>query len=186
MLIQTANWSGRLPALLVLIFLVAGCRSSDKPSTESPTPAISSDTSATPIAEVALSKGSTFDVCSLVSAKEMSEIVGEMVSAQAKTLQTGIPSCSYKAASGNPIPGVTIGLHQSNGKQTYKNAQSFYKSSSGKTEVSGIGEQAFDSGDGTFYALKGDNCLDIVLTQQPDLRLEQFKKIATLAVSRLS
>jgi hypothetical protein len=78
-----------------------------------------------------------------------------------------------------------LGLHQPNGKKTYKDAQSFYKSSSGKTDVGGIAEQAFDSGDGTFYALKGDTCVDIVLTQQPDLRLEQFKKIATLVVGRL-
>ena len=47
------------------------------------------------------------------------------------------------------------------------------------------GDQAFDSGDGTFYALKGDACIDIALAQKPDLRLAQFKKIAALAIGRL-
>jgi len=48
-----------------------------------------------------------------------------------------------------------------------------------------VGEQAFDSADGAFYALKGDTCLDIVITQDPNIRFEQLKRIATLAIGRM-
>ncbi len=163
-----------LVTLMTIPFIATACGS----SSNSPAPAASN--TAPTVAPPSV------DVCSLVTAEEMSKIVGEAVTSQPKTLQTGIPACGYKANSRNPVPGVTIAIHKPDGKTTYQSAQSMYKTSRGRSDVSGIGEQAFDSGDGTFYALKGDTCLDIVLAQNPDLRLEQFKKIATTAMGRLN
>jgi Protein of unknown function (DUF3558) len=125
------------------------------------------------------------DVCALVTAEEMSKIGGETVTSQPKTLQTGIPACSYKATSGNPIPNGVVAIHRPNGKSTYLTAQALYKKSPGYKEVSGLGEEAFDSNDGAFYALKGDACLDVVLAQNPDVRFNQLKQIATLAIGRM-
>ena len=159
--------------LLFIVLALDGC-SSPSPSTET-----KSSEPAPPAASSA-----DADVCTLVTAEEMSQVFGETVTSQAKTLQTGIPACTYKAASGNPIPGATVALHKP-GKAVYSSTQATYKKSPGYQEVSGIGEQAMDSGDGSFYALKGDTCLDIVLTQKPELRLAQFKKIATLAIGRM-
>ena len=115
----------------------------------------------------------------------MSKIVGGAVTAQPKTLQTGIPACTYKATSGNPVPGAVVAIHRPNGKAAYLSAQSSYKKSPGYKEVSGLGDQAFDSADGAFYALKGDACLDVVLAQNPDVRFNQLKEIATLAIGRM-
>ena len=125
------------------------------------------------------------DVCALVSADEMAKIVGQAMTLQPKTLQTGIPACNYKNGTGNPIPAVTIAIHKPNGKSTYTMAQTMYKKTAGYQEVSGIGEQAFDSNDGAFYAVKGDSCLDVVITQDPKIRFDQLKQIATIAIGRI-
>jgi hypothetical protein len=161
----------------ILLFIVLALS-----SCSSPAPSAETKTASEPTPPVASSGDG--DVCALVTAEEMSQIFGETVTSQPKTLQTGIPACTYKAASRNPIPGATITLHKP-GKAIYSSAQAMFKKTPGYQEVSGIGEQAMDSGDGAFYALKGDTCLDIVLTQKPELRLEQFKKIATLAVGKM-
>jgi ABC-type Fe3+-hydroxamate transport system substrate-binding protein len=177
------NITARKPfaaGLILLTLMLSACGSSSSSPTPSP-----ANTSQTKYGTPASPSTTNVDVCTLVSAPEMSQIVGETVTAQAKTLQTGIPACSYKAASGNPVPGVVIGIHKPNGKTTCNSAKSLYKGSPGNREVSGIGEQAFDSGDGALYALKGDSCLDIVLAQNPDLRFAQLKQIATLAVGRM-
>jgi hypothetical protein len=170
-----------IPTVLVMMAALSGCTSSSSSPPSAPTntgqSTSASSNASTPTANI--------DVCSLVTAEEMTKIVGEPVTAQPKTLQTGIPACNYKAASGNPVPGAVIGIHKPNGKVTYTSAQSLYKGSRGNQEVSGIGDKAFDSGDGALYALKGDACLDIVLAQNPDLRFAQLKQIATLAIGRM-
>ncbi len=164
-----------LATLFLLVAILSACGS----STSSPTSGSTSNSTPTS------APATNVDICTLVTAQEMSQIVGETVTAQPKTLETGIPACDYKAASGNVVPSVVMGLHQPNGKTIYSSVQVHYKGSSGYQEVNGIGDQAFDSGDGAFYALKGDTCLDIVLAQNPDVRFAQLKQIATLAVGRL-
>jgi hypothetical protein len=163
--------------LLVLLLTWSACASS--------TSSTASTSTTTPAEKPASAPAANLDVCALVTAQEMSEIVGGTVTAQPRTLQTGIPACSYKSTAGNPVPGATIAVHKPNGVATYKSAQGSYKSSKGYQEVTGIGEQAFDSADGAFYALKGDTCLDVVLAQNPDIRFAQLKRIATLAIGRM-
>lgn len=164
-----------LLSALATLFLLVACGS----STSSPTSGFTSNSTLTN------APATNVDACTLVTAQEMSQIVGETVTAQPKTLETGSPVCDYEAASGNVVPSVVMGLLQPDGKVIYSSVQVHYKGLSGYQEVNGIGDQAFDSGDGSFYALKGDTCLDIVLAQNPDVRFAQLKQIATLAVGRL-
>src|SRR5689334_17830930 len=121
--------------LLILIFTLSGCGSSNS----SPTPTgVPASTAQSPAANM---PPPNVDVCALVTAQEMSQIVGETVTAKGKTLQTGIPACTYRAASGNPIPGVTMAIHKPNAKATYNMALAAYKKSDKYREVTGIGEQ---------------------------------------------
>jgi hypothetical protein len=124
------------------------------------------------------------DACALVTAQEMSKIVGAAMTAQPKTLQNGDPACNFKPTNGALQPSVLLGVHK-DGQNYYSSAQSLYKGTPGYKEVSGVGDQAFDSGDGTFYTLKGDTCVDVVIIQNPDARSAQLKQIAALAVGRL-
>lgn len=124
------------------------------------------------------------DACALVTAQEMSTIVGVAMTATPQTLSTGDPTCRYKPVSGALQPGVLLGVHK-DGRNYYSSAQSLYVGTPGYKEVSGVGDQAFDSGDGTFYALKGTLCVDVVMIQNPAVRSGQLKQIAALAVSRL-
>src|SRR5215469_14943534 len=127
-----------LATLFLLVPMLSACGSStSSPSSGSTSNSTSSSAPATHV-----------DVCTLVTAQEMSQIVGETMTAQPKTLETGIPACDYKAASGNVVPSVVMDLHQPNGKIIYSSVQVHYKGSSGYKEVNGIGDQAFDSGDG--------------------------------------
>jgi hypothetical protein len=166
----------------VVFFLIVGLTLNACSSSSSAPPSSSAESSKSAPASA---PSANVDVCALVTAEEMSKIVGDTVTAQPKTLQTGIPACNYKANSGNPVPNGIIAIHRPNGKATYLTAQALYKKSAGYKEVSGLGDQAFDSADGAFYALKGDACLDVVLAQNPDLRFNQLKQIATLAIGRM-
>jgi hypothetical protein len=163
--------------LLTLTLTLTACSSS---TSSLPSSGTVSHSLSTGIATPAI-----LDVCALVSTDEMAKIVGQAMTSQPKTLQTGIPACNYKNGTGNPIPAVTIAIHKPNGKSTYTMAQTMYKKTAGYQEVSGIGEQAFDSNDGAFYAMKGDSCLDVVITQDPKIRFDQLKQIATIAIGRM-
>src|SRR5260370_13205735 len=146
-----------LATLFLLVAILSACGS----STSSPTSGSTSNSTPTS------APATNVDVCTLVTAQEMSQIVGETVTAQPKTLETGIPACDYKSASGNVVPSVVMGLHQPTGKTIYSSVQFHYKGSSGYQEVNGIGDQPLDSAHGAFYPLKGDTSLTTVLSHTP-------------------
>lgn len=171
MRVKIYGWG--MVAVLVLVALLSACGSAS-------TGARTTDPRSTPTVAPSLN----IDACTLVTAAEMSKIVGAALTAQPKTLQNGDPACNFKPADGALQPSVLLGVHK-DGQNYYSSAQSLYKGTSGYKEVSGVGNQAFDSGDGTFYTLKGDTCVDVVIIQNPEVRSAQLKQIATLAVGRL-
>ncbi len=76
-----------LATLFLLVAMLSACGS----STSSPTSGSTSNSTPTS------APATNVDVCTLVTAQEMSQIVGETVTAQPKTLETGIPACDYKS-----------------------------------------------------------------------------------------
>src|SRR5258708_24041709 len=102
-----------LLSALASLFLRVGILSACGSSTSSPTSGSTSNSTPTS------APATNVDICTLVTAQEMSQIVGETVTAQPKTLETGIPACDYKSASGTVVPSVVIGLHQPNGTTIY-------------------------------------------------------------------
>jgi hypothetical protein len=160
--------------LLLLAGLVSACGSSAGSATQG------SGNTSTPTAAPSIN----LDACTLVTAQEMSKIVGTTVTAQSQTLSNGDPSCSYKPISGALQPSILLGVHK-DGENYYSSAQSLYTGTPGYKLVSGVGDQAFDSGQGTFYTLKGTICIDVVIIQNPKVRSAQLKEIAVLAVGRL-
>ncbi len=170
--LRARNWVGGVLALL-LAMLVSACGFSS-----AGTLAVGPSTTPTVVPTLDL------NACSLVTVQEMGKIVGTEVTATPQTLSTGDPACHYKPASGALQPSVLLGVHK-DGQNYYNSAQSLYVGTPAYREVSGVGDAAFDSGDGTFYTLKGTICIDVVMIQNPVVRSAQLKKIAALAVSRL-
>src|SRR5258708_22688691 len=87
-----------LLSALASLFLRVGILSACGSSTSSPTSGSTSNSTPTS------APATNVDICTLVTAQEMSQIVGETVTEQPKTLETGIPACDYKSRSGNFVP----------------------------------------------------------------------------------